>query len=103
MRVERHPYKFDIYGQFPNAREFRGWEGGCAFRAERDGRPFLIIDEGTMADFLDENDPTDGDTLNCLVSVIEFEDDAEREAYIAHKMGFGVDLERHSPMDDAGV
>ena len=93
MRVERHPYGFDTPGRFPNARRFRGWEGGCAYKAERDGKPFVIIDEGTMADFLDESDPTDREVLNRLVSVIEFENEAEREAYIASRMAFGVNVE----------
>lgn len=100
MQIERHPFRFDTHGQFPNARAFRGWEGGCAYRAKRGGKPFLIIDEGTMADFLDENDPTDREVMNRLVSVIEFDDEAEREAYIAREMRFGVDLERRRGLDD---
>ena len=62
-----------------------------AYKAERDGKPFVI--EGTMADFLDDSDPTDREVMSRLVSVIEFEDAAERQAYIAREMGFGTDLE----------
>lgn len=100
MQIERHPFTFDTHGQFPNARAFRGWEGGCAYRAERDRKPFLIINEGTMADFLDENDPTDREVMNRLISVIEFDDEAERETYIEREMRFGVDLERRRGPDD---
>lgn len=100
MQIERHPFTFDTHGQFPNARAFRGWEGGRAYRAERDGKPFLIIDEATMADFLDENDPTDREVMNRLISIIEFHDEAEREAYIVREMRFGVDLEPRRGLDD---
>jgi hypothetical protein len=90
MRVDRHPCKSGVLAEFPNAQVFQGWEGGCAFKAQRDGKPFIIIDEGTMADFMDENDPTEREILNRLVSVIEFESEAERDAYIAREMQFGV-------------
>jgi hypothetical protein len=38
--------------------------------------------------------------MNRLVSVIEFDDEAEREAYIAREMRIGVDLERRRELDD---
>jgi hypothetical protein len=37
---------------------------------------------------------------NRLVSVIEFDDEAEREAYIVREMRFGVDLERRWGLGD---
>jgi hypothetical protein len=94
MRIEKHPFGFDVCDQFPNARPFRGWEGGCAYRAEREGKAFVIIDEGTMADFLDECDPQEREVLKQLVSVIEFDNEAEREAFITDQMRFGTDLEK---------
>lgn len=93
MRVEKHSYRFDTRDHFPNARVFRGWEGGCAYQAERDGKPFIIIDEGTLAAFLDENDPTDREVMSRLVSVIEFMDEAERQAYKACVTNVGIDIE----------
>ena len=73
MRIERRPYDFDIHTEFPNARLFRAWEGGGAFKVERDGKSFVISDGRPIAEFLDEADLTDRDALNRLVSVIEFE------------------------------
>lgn len=74
-------------------RLFKGWEGGCAFKAERDGKPFIVSDGRTIAEFLDEADLPDPEALNGLVSVIEFENEAERDAYITREMAFGTDLE----------
>ncbi len=96
MRVEYRPYNFDIRSEFPNAHVFKGWEGGCAFKAERDGKPFIISDGRTIAEFLDEADLIDSEALNGLVSVIEFENAAERDIYIAEAMRFGTDLENRT-------
>jgi len=82
MRIERHPYWFSVRSAFPNARAFRHWDTCRAYKAERDQKPFLILDDGTIADFLDEGDPM----LNECVSVIEFDNEAEREAYIAREI-----------------
>ena len=48
------PYDFEIRTEFPNARLFKAWEGGGAFKAERDGKPFVTTDGRTIAEFLDE-------------------------------------------------
>jgi hypothetical protein len=93
MRVERRPYDFEICAEFPNARLFKAWEGGGAFKAERDGKAFIISDGRTIAEFLDESGLADRATLDGLVSVIEFDDEAERDAYVAREMAFGTDLE----------
>lgn len=94
MRVERHSYGFGVSEHFPNARRVRACECSWAYKADRDGKPFLIIDSGTMADFLDEGS-TDRELLNGLVSVIEFDSDEERETYIARDMASWVDVENH--------
>jgi hypothetical protein len=52
----------------------------------------LIIDERTMPDFLDQNDPRDRETMLQLVSVLGFEGIAEREAYMARVLPFVVKL-----------
>jgi hypothetical protein len=95
MRVVKHPYNFPIRANFPNARAFRAWEGGGAYRAERDGKVFVIIDEGTLADCFDETDPAQQEILSRLVSVIDFEDESERQSYITQRMKVGIDLEGH--------
>jgi hypothetical protein len=95
MRVERHSYGFGVREHFPNARLIRAWDCSWAYRADRDGKPFLIIDSGTLADFLDVGCSTDREMLNGLVSVIEFDSDQEREAYMAREMASWLDVETH--------
>lgn len=79
MKTTTHPFAFDVSGTFPNARQICGWAGGCAYLAERDGISYVIIDEGTLADFLGEGDRK---LLDQLVKVIAFDSEAERSAYV---------------------
>ena len=88
MIIERHPYHYSVAENFPGARRIVGFEGGAAYAAERDGKPYIIVDEGTMADFLG---PEDQDLLNALVQVIEFESEEERASYIKKELNFAVD------------
>lgn len=80
MIIEEHPFGYNISERFPNAREVKSWECGRALAAEADGRPYLIIDEGTFADFFLGTD--DEDLLDRLLKVIEFESAAERAEYM---------------------
>lgn len=79
MVTTEHPMSFDIKVAFPNARRSRVWEGGGSYLAERDGVPYVIIDERSMADFLGDDDQ---DLLNKLVHVIAFDNEIERSAYV---------------------
>jgi hypothetical protein len=88
MKIEGHSLDFDIFHRFPNAREFKGFEGGGVYKAELHNKPFLIIDERTLADLLTEED-AEGLTF---VKVIEFADEDERESYIARELQHGVDV-----------
>ena len=84
MKMESHPYNFPISEYFPIRRLFAGFEGGSLELAEKDGKYYLIADEGTLADFLL---PEDADLLNQLIKIYEFNSEAEREQYI-HKQGW---------------
>lgn len=88
MRIERKSVDFEIFARFPNARKFKGFEGGIVYKSELHNKPFLIIDERTLADLLTEED-AEGLTF---VMVIEFVDEAERESYIAREFQHGFDL-----------
>lgn len=59
----------------------RGFEGGAVFTAEREGRFYVIQDEGTLADFLSDEDLAGLE----LTKVLEFETAAERAAYIRER------------------
>lgn len=79
MRVEHRPYNYDLRERFPQARRLFGYEGGAVFTAERDGKAYILIDAGTMADFLDENDPSDAEVMQRLVTIEEYDDISERD------------------------
>lgn len=83
MNIEHHRFGFDIRAAFPDAELLMSWEGGAAYTASRAGKPLLIQDEGTLADFLG---PEDEDLLDELVKVIEFEDVAERDTYVKENL-----------------
>jgi|WetSurMetagenome_2_1015567.scaffolds.fasta_scaffold885398_1 hypothetical protein len=79
MRIEEHPYKTQSKKRFPNLRILVQMEGGSVALAEKDDRFYIIIDESTLADFLDGEDEG---LREVLVHVYEFETDSEREEYI---------------------
>lgn len=68
-RIERHPHDYAWDKRFPDAKPVMQGEGGGVYAAEAEGAWWLITDEGTMADFLDDEDNVGG-----LVSLRRFED-----------------------------
>jgi hypothetical protein len=79
MRIEEHPYNYQSKKRFPDMRILLEMEGGRILLAEKDERFYIIVDEGTMADFLSGDDEN---MREALVQVYEFETEGEREAYI---------------------
>ncbi len=67
--------------QFPGRVMLRAFEGGAVYVAEQGGKFYLIQDEGTLADFLNEEDLANLD----LVTIFEFDSAAERAAYILNR------------------
>ena len=59
------------------------FEGGVIYTAEKDGRFYAIIDEGTMADFLAKEE-LEGMTF---VKVLDFDTEAERIAFLMQRYG----------------
>lgn len=82
MPSEIFPFRDDPRRRFPNMREIFGFEGGIVYAAEQSGKFYLIVDEGTMADFLG---PDDQDLVEMLVQVIEFDDEGKRQQYMTKK------------------
>ncbi len=82
MHVERFPFKYDFRKRFPQLRRIREFEGGAVYAAEKNDKFYLIVDEGTMADFIL---PEDEDLLDQLVQVIEFDTEDECQHYIKEK------------------
>lgn len=75
MRTTHFPFRYPIGTHFPQLREVAGGEGWVAYTADQAGKYYLIVDEGTLADFLG---PEDGDLLKQLITVHEFDTEIER-------------------------
>ena len=84
MKPNKYPIKFHFKEIYPEAKMIGGFEGGAIYKAVKDNKYYLIIDEGTMADFLDEDDR---DLLDQLVKVIEFETEEELNQYLGERYG----------------
>ena len=84
MKVVKFPFSYYFKEIYPNAKRIGGFEGGAIYSAVKDNKYYLIIDEGTMADFLDEDDQ---DLLDQLVQVIEFETEEELNTYLGERYG----------------
>lgn len=84
MIIYKHSLGYEYKAVFPNAKMIGGFEGGAIYKAFKDEKHYLIIDEGTLADFLDEDDQ---DLLNQLVKIIEFETEEELNKYLEERSG----------------
>ena len=84
MKITKHPIGFNYRTLFPDAKMIGGFEGGAIYRAVKDNKHYLLIDEGTLADFLDEDDK---DLLDQLVKIIEFETEDELNNYLEERSG----------------
>lgn len=84
MKITKHPFRYNYKEHFPDMKEIGGFEGGAIYKAEKDNKYYLIIDEGTLAEFLDDDDQ---DVLDQLVKVIEFETEEELENYLKERDG----------------
>jgi hypothetical protein len=82
MQITKHPFGYNYTELFPNVKMIGGFEGGAIYKAFKDEKHYLIIDEGTLADFLDEDDQ---DLLDQLVKVIEFETEKELNQYLKER------------------
>lgn len=82
MNISKHPFRFNYKKKFSNAQKIGAFEGGTIYKATKDNKYYLIIDEGTMADFLDENDQ---DLLDQLTNIIEFDTEEELNHYLGER------------------
>src|SRR4051794_26857898 len=72
-RIERHPYNYRWRVRFPDAQPVFVGEGGTTYTAEAEGAWWLICDEASMADLVDDED------LATLVALRRFDD---RQAWV---------------------
>ncbi len=83
MKISKHPFRYNYKEHFTDIKCIGGFEGGAIYQASKDNKHYLIIDEGTMAEFLDD----DQDVLDQLVKVIEFETEEELNQYLKEQDG----------------
>ncbi len=67
--------------EFADKSTVKGFEGGVVYAADADGKFYLVLDEGTMSDLLDEEDREGLE----FVKTYEFDTAAERNTYLAKR------------------
>lgn len=82
--VERRPWNYDWRTRLPdNQRLIAIGEGSATYAAEGEGAWWIVVDEGTLADFLDP--VRDADVINTLVRLQRFDDRQSWDAAIAQR------------------
>jgi len=84
MKIYKHPVSFNYREIYPDVKIIGGFEGGAIYKATKADKHYLIIDEGTMADFLDNDDK---DLLDQLIKVIEFYTEQELKEHLMERYG----------------
>jgi len=82
MKTTKHPFQYPFLQYYPNAEEFLGFEGGMIYKSVKEDEYIAIIDSGTMAGLLDEDDL---DLLDQLVTVIEFDSEEELNTFLGEQ------------------
>ena len=93
MIITKLNLEYNIEENFPNAKCIRGWEGGGADHAVKDGIHYLIIDERSMIGFMDENDPDDKMLMDKLLHLIQFDNEEEFKQYLEEELSWAVNME----------
>ena len=81
MRIEHHPYDYDLYKRFGQLREIyrTGIEDAVLYWAERDEKFYAIFDQSFLMEFVDV--ATDEALRQKLIEIYEFENETERQSY----------------------
>ena len=79
MREWRQPFGYEYEIVFPGIRRLVHDGGEVVLAAEKDGKAYLVIDEGV---YVDLNAPDFEDTMANLVTIIEFNEAGERVQYL---------------------
>lgn len=78
MKKRHYPKNYNYKTFFTNLTVNRRFEGGVEYLAEKDSKYFLITDESTLSEFVDDLD-------DILITIIEFENGDELEQYISKR------------------
>lgn len=82
LETTKYPIHYPFLKFYPNAEEVLGFEGGMIYKSVKENEYVIIVDNGTMADFLDEDDQ---DLLDQLVTVIEFNSEDELNNFLGEQ------------------
>ncbi len=82
MKTTKHPFQYPFLKYYPNAEEFLGFEGGMIYKSVKEKEYIVIVDNGTMAGMLDDDDL---DLLDQLVTVIEFDSEEELNTFLGEQ------------------
>jgi hypothetical protein len=82
MRKKTRPFGYPLGQHFPERRMLMGFEGGAVWLAENDGLYYVIEDEGTLADFIPDEDD---DLLDMLINIYEFDSEPDRQKYLKER------------------
>ena len=74
MRTERYPVSYDYSARFPRLHRWAGFEGGVVLVTDAGSPCHVVLDEGTLAELMDEGDE--------VIAIHTFESAAEREAWM---------------------
>jgi len=82
VRIERHPFDYDLAQRFPDRQPIGKGFTGAAYVAEQAGKFYLLLDESIMLDrVIPETEPI----IDSLIGVYEFDDPGERDAFATSK------------------
>jgi len=79
MKTTNHHFGFKYKNSFPNLKYIYGFEGGAIYKVEDREKNILIVDCGTLADFLND------DECNELIHILEFDSETELNDYVERK------------------
>ena len=81
MKVTKHPFGFNYKDTFEKLEIVKQSPGCVTFKGSKNGKLFLIIDCGTLADLLDENEKL----RNELIEIYEFYNETELLEFINNR------------------
>ena len=84
MREWRQPFGYEYEVVFPGIRRLFIGGGAVVLAAEKDGTAYLVLDEGSCVDF---NAPDFEETMDSLVTILEFRHACERVQYLNDNYG----------------
>jgi hypothetical protein len=82
LETTKHPIGYPFLKYYPSAEEVFGFEGGMIYKSVNENEYVIIVDNGTLADFLDEDDQ---DLLDQLVTVIQFDSEEELNNFLGEQ------------------